>query len=319
MIIDHPSIRNVFLLFSCLIVILFLTESIFAVNLEQRNNSTKRIDLQNKKPRTPTKEKTPKSAHADLKVTAIVITPTIPKQDIDYAKITVTVQNIGGTRTSAKCSLNMSIWSVNANGDKINGRTSLSNLIPMYANNIVRLNPGQKTKISAFHTFSFGGRHKVYGHINTESLEPGEEKHQNNQYEKIFSVKASRPDLVICFKKSNISKRYAKNYYPAKIKNISKTTCPAGCKLFFQISDKGTKSWTLPEIEPHQIINRQRAVYWGHKGLGVHSFQIRIACPVGSEEVSTNNIFEGHIRVRRLIGDSSDGWSNSATVCSDSF
>jgi len=260
-----------------------------------------------------------KAARADLIVKQVNINPGIPTQNVDLATIYVTVKNVGGTRTSEKCSLNMSVWSVDMNGEQISGQTSLSNIIPGYTYNIPKLDSGMEVVISKELTFQFFGRHKVYGVINTESLSVGEEKSQNNLYEKLFIVKFPPPDLVVCFKKGNVSKAGQYSYYSPVIKNIG--LGPSGpANLRFWIKDKGVKNYGVPPLSPGEVhTGIQRKVFWALKGT--HRFSLHVD---NREEVyehlgESNNIIRGHICVTPALplSFSECGVINTETLCSD--
>lgn len=258
-------------------------------------------------------------AAADLKVMQVKLDPFVPVWNDTEVKISATIKNIGDAKPSRKSSLQMWIRSVKSKTEKkdvVPGTILSSNF--GHPNNIPRLNPDDEVVITTtLPPFIFAGWHWIQMQINTEGFLEGEEIHQNNFYERWFSVKA-RPDLVICFKKHNVSRRYAKNYYPVNIKNIGTKPSPE-CRLSFQIDDKGTKKYKVHRLNPGQERSEQREVYWGWKDLGVHSFQIRIACETGSNEKRDNNKFEGYIRVPRLIDMKTDPWKNTKTVCSDTF
>lgn len=249
---------------------------------------------------------------ADLKVVQVIIAPTQPVMKRDLARISVVVKNVGGMTPSRACSLSMSVWSVNNNGERVAGRTSLPNLIPWYTNNIPRLNPGQEVTISKTLTFDFGGRHKVDGAIITEGLSAGEENGQNNLYSKIFSVTALRPDLVVCFKKYNKSPAHATSWYPVRVRNIGQASSPP-CDLRFWIEKKGVKHYQIPALAPGQEHSIQRSVYWASQR--VSDFSLRVDSKDEVAEMSeTNNTIEGTICTNKYCAN-----NNSVTACSDTI
>jgi subtilase family serine protease len=250
---------------------------------------------------------------ADLVVTKVSIMPIQPEMKNDLARISVTVKNVGGTKPSRKTSLSMSVWSVNSSGQRVVGRTSLPNLIPWYTNNIPRLDPDQKITLSKTHTFNFGGRHKVEGVIITEGLSAGEEISNNNQYERIFSVKSLRPDLVVCFKKNNKSPPHAKSTYPVRVRNIGKATA-APSDLRFRIQKKGVKHYKIPALEPGQSHSIQRSVYWASRRVSNFSLHIDSKNQV-AEMNEGNNTIEGTICTQKYCATP----ANSITACSDTI
>lgn len=250
---------------------------------------------------------------ADLVVTRVSITPSQPEMNNDLARISVTVKNIGDIKPSRKTSLSMSVWSVNTNGQRVTGRTSLPNLIPWYTNNIPRLDRGEKITLSKTLTFNFGGRHKVEGVIITEGLSAREERSNNNQYERIFSVKSLRPDLVVCFKKNNKSPAHAKSTYPVKIRNIGKATSGPS-NLRFRIQKKGIKHYKIPALAPGQQYGIQRSVYWASRRVSNFSLNIDSKNQV-AEMNEGNNTIQGTICTNHYCASP----ANSVTACSDTI
>ena len=250
---------------------------------------------------------------ADLVVTRVSITPSQPEMKNDLARISITVENIGGTKPSRNTSLTMSVWSVDTNGQPLSGRTRLPNLIPWYTNNIPRLEPRQRITLSKTLTFNFGGRHKVEGIIITEGLSAGEEISTNNQYNRIFSVKSLRPDLVVCFKKNNKSPPHAKSTYPVRVRNIGKATA-APSDLRFRIQKKGVKHYKIPALAPGQSHNIQRSVYWASRRVSNFSIHIDSKNQV-AEMNEGNNTIEGTICTQKYCASP----ANSITACSDTI
>ena len=140
-----------------------------------------------------------KTSRADLKVVNVTITPDKPRARKDMITISVTVKNLGNATPSRRCSLTMSIWSVDQNGNRITPGDSNSNAIPWYTNNIPQLNPGDQIKISKTITLRYAGRHMVSGVIITEGLQGGEENPVNNDYKKYFMAYGppKKADLVL--------------------------------------------------------------------------------------------------------------------------
>lgn len=135
----------------------------------------------------------------DLKVIALTVNPKTPHVGAGPITIKVTVKNRGTAATSAPCSLTMSVFSVDKNGNHIQGNQLMA-AIPGYTNNIPILGPGKKHEITKYINLHHPGRNKIEGAINTESLQPGEESNtQNNQYEHYFTMKPKpKPaDLVL--------------------------------------------------------------------------------------------------------------------------
>ena len=249
---------------------------------------------------------------ADLKVRRVKITPNQPTKG-GPARIEVTVRNYGVIKPSKACSLSMSVWSVNNNGQHVANRTSLPNLIPWYTNNIPRLDPGQEVTITKDVTFQFSGRHKVEGVIITEGLGAGEENGQNNTYYMIFPVKALLPDLVVCFKKYNKSPAHATSTYPVEIRNIGKAPS-APCELRFWIRHKGVRHYGVSSIPPGGKRSVQRDVYWASKRISAFSLRIDWKGQV-AEMSEDNNTIEGEICTAKYC----NGGGNSVTACSDTI
>jgi hypothetical protein len=135
----------------------------------------------------------------DLKVIALTVNPKTPHIGGGTITIKVTVKNRGTAATSAPCSLTMSVFSVDKNGNHIQGNQLMS-AIPGYTNNIPILGPGKKHIITKYINLHHPGRNKIDGSINTESLQPGEESNaQNNHYKHYFVMKPKpKPaDLVL--------------------------------------------------------------------------------------------------------------------------
>jgi hypothetical protein len=135
----------------------------------------------------------------DLKVIALNVNPKTPSVGGGTITIKITVKNQGTAATSAPCSLTMSVFSVDENGTQIPGNSLMAH-IPGYTNNIPILGPGQKHVITKYLNLHHPGRNKIEGVINTESLTPGEESNnQNNYYKHYFTMKpkAAPADLVL--------------------------------------------------------------------------------------------------------------------------
>ena len=131
-----------------------------------------------------------KKPKADLYVSEVTITPNPPRARKDMITIKVTVRNKGSKANSNlkfPCSLNMSVYSVDEAGFRVEGDNNL-NAIPMYAYNIPKLEPGQSIQIAKTVTLRFSGLHRVSGVINTEGLELGEEIGANNSYQADFNA-----------------------------------------------------------------------------------------------------------------------------------
>jgi len=139
------------------------------------------------------------SGQPDLKVIMLDVNPKTPSVGSGPITIKLTVKNQGTAATSAACSLTMSVFSVDENGTQIPGN-SLMAAIPGYTNNIPILGPGQKHVITKYINLHHPGRNQIEGVINTESLKPGEESNnQNNYYKHYFTMKpkAAPADLVL--------------------------------------------------------------------------------------------------------------------------
>lgn len=137
--------------------------------------------------------------HPDLTVIALTVNPKTPYIGGGTITINVTVKNRGTAATSAPCSLTMSVFSVDENGNHIQGNQLMA-AIPGYTNNIPILGPGKKHIITKYINLHHHGRNKIEGSINTESLKQGEESNtQNNYYQHYFTMKPKpKPaDLVL--------------------------------------------------------------------------------------------------------------------------
>jgi len=135
----------------------------------------------------------------DLKVIALNVNPKTPSVGGGTITIKITVKNQGTAATSAPCSLTMSVFSVDENGAQIPGNSLMAH-IPGYTNNIPIIGPGQKHVITKYLNLHHAGRNQIEGVINTESLKPGEESNnQNNYYKHYFTMKpkAAPADLVL--------------------------------------------------------------------------------------------------------------------------
>jgi hypothetical protein len=135
----------------------------------------------------------------DLMVQMVTVNPPMPVVSHHPITIRITVKNRGNGPTSAVCHLNMSVVSVDKNGNRIPGNNFMS-AIPMYAKNIPVLGPGAKHEIKKIINLHHAGRNRIEGVINTESLKSGEElNNQNNNYKTYFTVKPkpAPADLVL--------------------------------------------------------------------------------------------------------------------------
>lgn len=135
----------------------------------------------------------------DLKVIALTVNPKTPHIGGGPITIKVTVKNRGTAATSAPCSLTMSVFSVDKNGNHIQGNQLMA-AIPDYTNNIPILGPGKKHEITKYINLHHPGRNRIEGLINTQSLKAGEESNnQNNYYLHYFTMKPKpKPaDLVL--------------------------------------------------------------------------------------------------------------------------
>jgi hypothetical protein len=124
---------------------------------------------------------------ADLVVTGVTFDPPKPRANFGMATIRVTVKNAGTAAVPKTTSLTMSVWSVDANGQRIKG-DSIPGAIPWYANNIPPLAKGAEIVISKTITLHHIGRHLVDGVILTEGLQAGDERAGNNDYKVLFMV-----------------------------------------------------------------------------------------------------------------------------------
>lgn len=236
----------------------------------------------------------------DLKVTKVVVVPTNPCMKKDEATIRVLVKNIGDQVPSQKTSLSMAIWSVNSAGERISGKTSLPTFMPPYQNNISKLDPDHAISISRSYTFQHSGRHKIETVINTESLAFGEEQSQNNLYHQYFSVRAPRPDLVVCSLKEHSVPPHIKSGFRATVINIGdKISAP--CDLRFWIEKKGIKHYTIPALVPEEKYEVKRSVYFAMKGWRRFSLRIDSRDQIVEDERDgeDNNFFQGKIHIHK--------------------
>lgn len=297
-----------------------LASSTRTKSTETTTTKSTKANFQKSSSRKTKKNKTPKAPNpapvygADLKVVDVRIYPNSPKQKKHVPKIVLLIQNIGDQPTSNKCTVNMSVWSVNDSNLRISGKTELTNILSKNQNKIPKLDPGETFEIvkDLHSSLRFDGRHKVYGRINTKGLEPGEERSENNRYEKIFNVTPTWSDLVICSKTSIFSRKHVKSYYPVRIRNHGEVRSPV-CKLKFWIRGKGYKNYTIPSLPPGEEYSKTRSVYWA--GGGYHEFIIELICPTG--EKLKNNRFEGMISLPQTIGTGPTESFPSKTICSD--
>ena len=263
-----------------------LAKEVRLVRPEVKQESKRDLKAQ---PRT-TKKKTPRVAPADLKVVSITINPTNPIMNQGPVSIRLRVKNVGGYTPSKKTSVYMDIWSVNSSGQRT-GKTN-AHPIPHYSFNIPKLGPGQFVDIIGSYTFLVGGLHRVEGHIQTDGLSVGEEKHTNNDYRKTFLVKELLPDLVVCGKKFFKSKPHKRSYYRLKIKNIGDAPS-ASCNLRFRIQKKGVKNWQTGPLAPGEERIVSRSVYWASRR--VSNFSVHIDSKGEVREKQELNLFKGEI------------------------
>ena len=250
------------------------------------------------------------SARADLKIIRIDILPANPSVNGGEAMIRMTVKNTGTQTPSRKSSLNAGIWSVNQDGARVNG-TSVPMLFSSYSLNIPRLAPNEKIRLIGRHIFQHTGRHKVEAWINTEGFAAGEEVSGNNFIEKRFSVKASLPDLVVCFKKNSQVPPHRRSTFPVTIRNIGKSTSTP-CDLRFWIEKKGIKHYTIPALAPGETHNIQRSVYLASRRIFKLSLRIDSKEKV-REMHENNNIIQGTICTNYYCTSK----ANSRTECSN--
>jgi hypothetical protein len=126
------------------------------------------------------------------------------------------------------------------------------------------------------------------------------------------------PDLVVCFKKINLSKTASYSYYPPRIKNIGNALSrPAN--LRFWIEDKGVKNYTVPSLPIGGEHSIQREVWWFQKGVRRFTLWVDNNNEVEEGEGESNNTIAGLICVSALGFHSFDsqGCVNSETLCSD--
>jgi len=247
---------------------------------------------------------------ADLKIIRIDILPGNPLVNGGEAMIRMTVKNTGGQRPSKKSSLNAGLWSVNQNGTRING-TRIPMLFSSYSLNIPKLEPNEQIRLIGRHTFQHAGKHKVEAWINTEGFAAGEEVSGNNFTEKMFSVKASLSDLVVCFKKNNKVSAHRKSTFPVTIRNIGNETSTP-CDLRFWIEKKGIKHYTIPALAPGKAHSIQRKVYFASKRTSRVSLSIDSKKQV-REMNENNNIIQGTICTEKYCLTP----ANSPTKCSN--
>jgi hypothetical protein len=137
----------------------------------------------------PDKRIRPEPAQADLDVTAVDITPNPPRASMDRVTIKITVMNRGSRATSARCPLPISIFSVDASGNKVAGdQIPPQGWAPSMVLYIPILEPGKAYSIVKSGHLRSPGRHCVSGVIDTESLSRGEEISTNNDFRVYFDV-----------------------------------------------------------------------------------------------------------------------------------
>jgi hypothetical protein len=201
--------------------------------------------------------KTPKNTPADLKVMSVTITPQPPRAKKDLISIKVMVRNVGGRPTPMPASLSMSVYSVDANGNRTTGDSNL-NAIPWYTNNIPVLNPGESREISKTVTCNHPGPHEVSGVIITEGFAVGDEMSQNNNYKEPFAVHLppKKADIELTTFKIDSSGRL-------EIKMCNRGfSVPNRDFEFSQIrvfvNDDSAKTLMFPQVDPTGIVKKGR-------------------------------------------------------------
>lgn len=204
------------------------------------------------------RKKMTKSARADLVVSWVRITPDPPRAKKDLITIKVKVKNAGNAPTPMKASLSMSVYSVDASGNRVAGKDQNMGAIPWYTNNIPVLNPNESEEISKTITCNFPGPHEVSGVIITEGFETGNEYHQNNSYKKIFQVHLPPryADLELTQFQINTAGQLV-------IKMCNKgASVPTGDFEYSQVrvvvNSDPYKSLLFPEVDPSGIVKKGR-------------------------------------------------------------
>lgn len=126
------------------------------------------------------------------------------------------------------------------------------------------------------------------------------------------------PDLVVCFKKINLSKTARYSYYPPRIKNIG-NAASGPANLRFWIEDKGVENYTVPSLPAGGEHSIQRKVWWFQKGVRRFTLMVDNNTEVEEGDGELNNTIAGLICVSAAGWNTFDsqGCVNSETLCSD--
>lgn len=169
-------------------------------------------------------------------------------------------------------------------------------------------------------TFVSGARHQITARVGlhgyNNNVHFSYDSHPGNN-ERVSYV-GGTPDLVVCFKKINLSKTASYSYYPPRIKNIG--NAPSGpANLRFWIEDKGVENYTVPSLPAGGEHSIQRKVWWFQKGVRRFTLMVDNNTEVEEGEGESNNTIAGLICVSALGIHSYDrqGCVPSETLCSD--
>jgi len=245
----------------------------------------------------------PRATEPVLTIFSSSITPASPPQG-GTGTVSFTIRNTGGSASPGPTSFGLQVYSSDAQGNPDTG--DFETVIPWYTNNIPVLDPGESHIISAPVTFLHAGPHTANGVIITEGYELGEVSTFKSPWKYSFQV-APRPDLVVCFKKTNHLSGSQSATFPPKVRNLGAApSTPAN--LSFWIEGKGTENFTIPAVDPGDE-------YAGVQRTDYYTSGVRFSLVVDSnddvdEVYEGNNVIEGWIQVGQY-------GSNSVTQCSD--
>lgn len=109
-------------------------------------------------------------------------------------------------------------------------------------------------------------------------------------------------DLVICFKKYVYHKQpHRFRYYDVKVKNIGNLPSDYS-DLKFYIEKKGTKTYSIPPLQPGEDHSITRKVYWGKKGTKKFKLEVKSTGNLEARALREhlfNNIFKGKIYIKK--------------------
>jgi len=208
---------------------------------------------------------------ADLTIQSVSINPYKPTTD-DTIKFTVKMIN-GGSVSSAPSKLAIRVGGESTPAIYNAGRLNPGGIMSFYRE--VKLNVAQNYRVTAYADYK---------------NDVAESSENNNIVYRNFRVTKNLPDLVLSITCGKVFHLGQKRSVVVYVKNIgSKISNP--CKLDIYASKKGTKSYSVPALQPGQIYSATRKVKWrlgkynpGNKKIWAHIDRANVV-----REINENN------------------------------